>query len=114
MAMMSRTFMILAVVGLVAPTAWGDVIPSRHAEESEDRAKVESKLATLGLATAEAADRASRLTDAEAAYFAQNTDRVRMVGQEMWGGQTTNLWWEFTLGLFYLVATVIAISIWSK
>ena len=114
MAMLSRTLLILAAVGLVAPTAWGDVIPSRHAEDSGDRAKVESKLATLGCATADAAHRASLLTDDEAAYFARNTDRLRMVGQEMWGGQTTNLWWEFTLGLVFLIGTIFSISIWTK
>ena len=111
MAILSRTLVVLAVMGLVTPTAWGDVIPSRYAEDSKDRAKVESKLAKLGLPTAEAANRASLLTDDEAAYFARNTDRVRMVGQEMWGGQTTNLWWEFLIGITALVGTGVTIHI---
>lgn len=114
MAMVSRTLVILGLAGIIAPNAWGDIIPTHHSRASKERTKVESKLKDLGLTKADATDRASRLTEDEAAYFARNTERVRMVGQEMWGGQTTTFWWEFLFGALALGGVIFGVYSWNK
>jgi hypothetical protein len=94
-----RVVVALAAAGLVAPAAFADVIPTRRAEPSDSARKVEARLVELGTSPQAAADQAGSLTSRECAYFARDLNRVQLAGQEIWGGQSDNLWWEWVFGL---------------
>jgi hypothetical protein len=94
-----RTVVTLALLGVLVGPVWGDVIPSRYAEKSDSKAKVEARLTELGVASADAKSSTRQLSEAQAAYFADSPDRVQVVGQEIFGGQSDNLWWEWIGGI---------------
>lgn len=114
MVLASRLLVAAAVAGLVVPPAWADVIPTQHAEESDAPAKVEARLAHLGVAAGEARERAASLSPEAAAYFAQDTNRLQAAGQEMWGGQSDNLWWEWLFGAAMLGGSIAALVVISN
>ncbi len=98
----SRLLGALFAATLFSAPLRADVIPTRYASDSGAQAKVESRLAELGFAAEDARLKAARLGDAEASYFAQAPERLQLVGQEIWGGQSDNLWWEWVLGFVAL------------
>ena len=53
---------------------------------------------------ADAKDQIQKLTDDQTNYFAGNPERIQLVGQENWGGQSDNLWWEWVFGILALAA----------
>jgi hypothetical protein len=67
---------------------------------------VEGRLMELGMTRDAAVSQAQQLTDGEAAYFAQNPDRVQFVGQEIWAGQADLLWWEWVFGIAALAGAI--------
>ncbi len=99
----SRLVAALLVVSLFGGSVYADVIPTQYASTSEAQGKVESRLTELGFSKDDAQLRASRLSDAQAGYFASNAERLQLVGQEIWGGQSDNLWWEWVFGIAALV-----------
>jgi hypothetical protein len=94
----SRVVAALLVAAIFSGPLYADVIPTQYAGKTEAQAKVEGRLSQLGFSKDDAGLRAARLTDDQASFFAQNPDRLQLVGQEMWGGQSDNLWWEWILG----------------
>jgi hypothetical protein len=96
----------MAVVGIFCGPLQADVIPSRRAETADSTQKVQGRLMQLGLSQDQALGQTQQLTDHEAAYFAQNTDRVQIVGQQPFGGQTDLLWWELVFGAAALIGAV--------
>jgi len=106
MILASRLVVAMAVVGLFSAPLYADVIPTRRAEDADASQKVQGRLVQLGLTQDQALGQAQQLTDREAAYFAQNPDRVQIVGQEPFGGQSDNLWWEWVGGAFALAFAI--------
>ena len=106
MAFASRFLVALAVTGLLSAPLYADVIPSQYSSKSEAKATVQSRLTEMGLKSEDAKLRAQRLTEDEAAYFAQNTNRIQVVGQEPFGGQTDLLWWEWVFGIAALAGAI--------
>ena len=83
------------------------------ADSSDSSAKVQARLVELGLTADAAKDQVQKLNVEQTKYFAANTDRIQLVGQENWGGQSDNLWWEWVFGILALAAVgaVILIAI---
>ncbi len=106
MILASRIVVAMAVVGLFSAPLYADVIPTRRAEASDAAQKVQGRLVQLGLTQEQALGQAQHLTDREAAYFAQNPDRVQIAGQEPFGGQSDNLWWEWVFGGAALIGAI--------
>jgi hypothetical protein len=102
----------LAMAGLFTQPIYADVIPTRRAADTSDSAKkVETRLVQLGVSADAAKDQIQKLTDDQTIYFAGNPERIQLVGQENWGGQSDNLWWEWVFGLAALAAVAIFIVI---
>lgn len=95
----SRLVVALAVCSLFCAPLAADVIPSRYADASPARASLEQRLEGLGVASDAAKARVARLSAEETIFFASDERRVQVVGQEMWAGQSNNLWWEWLGGL---------------
>lgn len=111
MILASRLLVALAVTGVFAAPLGADVVPSQYASSPESKAKVQSRLTEMGLPSAEARNRAARLTEDEAAYFALNPARLQVVGrQEMWGGQSDNFWWEWVGGALALAGVALFLA----
>ena len=104
----SRLLVAFAVVGLFAQHLYADVIPSRRvADTTESSKKVETRLVELGLTVDAAKDQVKNLTDDQSRYFAAAPERIQLVGQENWGGQSDNLWWEWVFGIAALVGVAV-------
>jgi hypothetical protein len=100
----------MAVMGLFTQSLHADVIPTRRAgDTTESSKKVESRLLQLGVTPDAAKEQIQKLTDDQTAYFAGNPERIQLVGQEQWGGQSDNLWWEWLFGLVALVGVGVLI-----
>ena len=110
MKLASRILAPLALLGLFAAPLCADVIPTRYPSKSDAHQKVEKALTNSGLSAADAQNRAGRLTVQEAAHFAGQAE-FHPAGQELWAGQSDNLWWEWIGGGAFLVASLIAISL---
>jgi hypothetical protein len=115
MILASRLVVALAVAGLFCAPLHADVIPSRRAAESAGGASraVESRLIGLGADAEGARAEVDRLTDAETAYFAAAPERIQAVGQEIWAGQSNNLWWEWIGGIALLTVVVYVIYVFA-
>lgn len=113
MVNLTRAVVALALMGFFAGPLAADVIPVRYASETGAKRAVESKLAASGVDAELAKARAARLTEDEAAYFAADAQRVQVVGQEMWAGQSDNLWWEWLGGLGFLAIAVGGIAVFA-
>jgi hypothetical protein len=101
------------MAGLFTQSLHADVIPTRRAGDTRESAqKVESRLLELGVSSEAAREQIQKLTDEQTTYFAGNPERIQLVGQENWGGQSDNLWWEWLLGTAALVA-VVGFIIWD-
>lgn len=99
----SRLLVAVAIAGLISQPLYADVLPTRRAGDTADSAKkIESRLVELGVSTTIAKDQIQKLTDAQTLYFAGSPERIQLVGQEQWGGQSDNLWWEWLFGLAFL------------
>jgi hypothetical protein len=108
----SRLLVALALAGLFAQQAYADVIPTRRASDTSDSSKkVESRLMQLGVAADAAKGQVQNLTDEQTKYFAASAERIQLVGQENFGGQSDNLWWEWVFGILALGAAVGIIMI---
>lgn len=103
MVQLSRLAVAFALAGVFCGPLAADVVPTRYASESGAKAAVEAKLIRSGVDAPSAQARAARLSEAEAAFFAADAQRIQLVGQEMWGGQSDNLWWEWVFGIGTLV-----------
>jgi len=103
MHLVSRSVVALAAAALFSGPLYADVIPSRRAAGTDDADKVQARLVDLGVAADAARAQARELTSAELAYFAQNPDRLQRAGQEIFGGQSDNFWWEWVFGIGALV-----------
>ncbi|HLY12457.1 MAG TPA: hypothetical protein VKW04_24350 [Planctomycetota bacterium] len=102
---MGRLLVAVAMAGLFSQPVYADIIPTRRAGDSaESSRKVESRLVQLGVSSEAAKDQIQKLTDDQTTYFAGNPERIQLVGQENWGGQSDNLWWEWVFGILALVA----------
>jgi hypothetical protein len=114
MVAVSRLLVALAMAGLFSQPLYADVIPTRRATDTtESSKKVESRLVQLGISAESAKEQIQKLTDDQTNYFAGNPSRIQLVGQENWGGQSDNLWWEWLFGLAALggVAAFIIIEV---
>lgn len=112
----SRFLVALAVVGLFAQPLYADVLPSRRASDTakDSAQKVQTRLVDLGVTADAAKDQVQKLTVDQTRYFADNPDRVQLVGQgENFGGQSDNMWWEwvFGIGMIAVTAAVVLIAI---
>ena len=82
-----------------------DVIPTRRAADTTDSSKkVESRLQQLGVSADAAKEQVRNLTDDQTKYFAADSERIQLVGQENWGGQSDNMWWEWVFGILAIAA----------
>lgn len=114
MVIAGRLLVALAVAGMVAPRAWADVIPTTCPERTEAQEKVQARLAQIGLPPAEAEARAASLSPEEAAYFSSDPSRLQAAGrQEIWAGQSDNLWWEWLFGAAALGGAVALIVVFG-
>ena len=114
MVAVSRLLVALALAGLFTQPLYADVIPTRRASDTTDSSKkVETRLVQLGISAESAKEQIQKLTDDQTNYFAGNPERIQLVGQENWGGQSDNLWWEWVFGLAALggVAAFIIIEV---
>jgi hypothetical protein len=112
MVAVSRLLVALAMAGLFTQPIYADVIPTRRAADTTDSArKVESRLVELGITSDAAKDQIQKLTDDQTTYFAGNPERIQLVGQENWGGQSDNLWWEWVFGIAALVGVAVLIVV---
>ena len=112
MVAVSRLLVALAMAGLFTQPIYADVIPTRRAADTTESAKkVETRLVQLGVSADAAKDQIQKLTDDQTTYFAGNPERIQLVGQENWGGQSDNLWWEWVFGLAALAGVAIVIVI---
>ena len=114
MVAVSRLLVALAMAGLFTQPLYADVIPTRRASDTtQSSKKVESRLVQLGISSESAKEQIQKLTDDQTNYFAGNPERIQLVGQENWGGQSDNLWWEWLFGLAALggVAAFIIIEV---
>lgn len=110
----SRLLVALAVAGLLSEPLYADIIPTRRVAESTDSSKkVEGRLLQMGLTAEAAKQQVQQLTNDQANYFASNFNRIQLVGQENWGGQSDNFWWEWIFGIGALAAAgaIIAIAV---
>jgi hypothetical protein len=112
MAFAARLLVAFAVVGLVASPLRADVVPSRYAEKSDDAAKVQARLAQLGVSGAEAQAQADRMTTDEASYFAACPERLQRAGQELFAGQGDPLWYELLFGAAALTGAIVLLAIY--
>jgi len=72
---------VLGFLLLIQPgIASADVVPARKAKADRDAAKVEDRLAALGVDTATAKSSADRLTPDELKFFAEDSSRIQNVG----------------------------------
>ena len=112
MVAVGRLLVAVALAGLFTPSAFADVIPTRRAGDTTESAqKVESRLVQLGVTSTAAKEQIQNLTDDQTHYFAGNPERIQLVGQENWGGQSDNLWWEWVFGIAALAGAVVIIMI---
>ena len=112
MVAVGRLLVAVAMAGLFTQSLHADVIPTRRAGDTTESAqKVESRLVQLGVTSDAAKEQIQKLTDDQTHYFAGNPERIQLVGQETWGGQSDNLWWEWVFGIAALVGAVAIIMI---
>jgi len=112
MVAVSRLLVAVAMAGLFTQSLHADVIPTRRAADTTESAqKVESRLLQLGVTSEAARQQIQNLTDEQTHYFAGNPERIQLVGQENWGGQSDNLWWEWVFGILALVGVVVLIAV---
>ena len=72
---------VFAILLFVQPgVALADVVPARKAKAGRDAAKVEVRLADLGVDSATAKSSAERLSPAELSFFAEDSSRIQNVG----------------------------------
>ena len=110
----SRFLVALAVSGLLTHPLYADVIPTRRPGDTSDSSKkVESRLVQLGVSAETAKDQVKNLNDEQTRYFAADSERIQLVGQENWGGQSDNLWWEWLFGLLFLGAAAGGIAYYT-
>lgn len=108
MVAVGRLLVAVAIAGLCSPSVYADVIPTRRAGDTEASSrKVENRLVQLGTSSEAAKEQIQKLTDEHLNYFAANPERIQLVGQENWGGQSDNLWWEWVLGIAFLAVVVV-------
>jgi hypothetical protein len=81
---MFASFAMLAVLVLRPGLAMADVVPPRKAKADKDAAKVELRLASLGVDSAAARTGAENLTPAELQFFAEDPSRIQAVGGLSW------------------------------
>jgi len=102
---------VVALAVLFSSPLYADVVPTRRpGDTTESSAKVESRLVQLGVSPDAAREQIQKLTDDQTNYFAGNPQRIQLVGQENWGGQSDNLWWEWLFGILALVGPLIWIA----
>jgi hypothetical protein len=106
------------VVGLMLSALFGaplaaDVVPSSYPESSSAKAGVQNRLNELGVGADAARERVARLSPEQAAYLAADPARVQVVGQEMFAGQSNNLWWEWVGGIAALVGAGILVYVFA-
>lgn len=109
MVFVARAVVALAMFGFLAAPLYADVIPTRYGSDSGAAPKVEARLSELGVDAGKARLLSNQLTDDEASYFAWNPARLQLAGQEMWGGQSDNFWWEWLFGAAALAGAGVAI-----
>jgi hypothetical protein len=109
MVFVARVVVALSVFGFFAAPLYADVIPTRYGTDSGAAPKVEARLSELGVDAGKARVLANQLTENEASYFAWNPARLQLAGQENFGGQSDNFWWEWLFGAAALVGAGVAI-----
>ena len=93
----------LLALGVFAAPALADIVPARKAKADKDAATVENRLVDLGVDSAAAKASAEKLTPSELRFFAADTARLQPVGQQdMFAGQTVNMWFESLGGAAFL------------
>jgi hypothetical protein len=100
---MFASFAVAAILVLRPGLAVADVVPARKAKADRDAAKVEQRLATLGVDAPTAQSSAGRLTPAELRFFAEDPSRVQNVG-----GLT---WYEFLGGVAIGAAVALGLGL---
>ena len=105
---MSRVVGALLSVTLLSTSVWGDVIPSRRADEGSQKARrdVAGRLETMGLTGELAAAQAEGLLDSEARFFAENPDRIQVAGRDDGGGSYFPTL-AFVQGAVFLTAAIV-------
>jgi hypothetical protein len=107
MRIWQRSAATLVTLCVFAAPLSADVVPARKAKADRDAAKVEERLVALGVDASAAKENAERLTPSELRFFAADTDRVQSVGQQdMFSGQTVNMWFESLAGAAFLAGGV--------
>src|SRR5688572_5084182 len=83
---MKRTagLVVAALLVLRPGVAMADIVPARKAKADRDAAKVEVRLATLGVDSATAKSSAENLSPTELSFFAEDSSRIQNVGGITW------------------------------
>src|SRR5688572_16633432 len=105
MRTLQRTAAALVTLCVFAAPLYADVVPARKAKADRDAAAVEQRLVALGVDAAAAKSSADQLSASELRFFASDPLRLQSVGQQdMFAGQTVNLWYESIGGAAMLAA----------
>jgi len=109
----------LATAVGIAPAA-ADVIPVhiRTAGDESARERVDGRLQGLGIGDAETREHVARLTDDDVALFATAPSALQFAGQsgppegqDVFAGESYNLWYETAGGIFGLLFAFALIGI---
>jgi hypothetical protein len=109
MSFLCRAVVAFSLSVLLCGPLAADVIPSGYSAKNPAKESVQARLVELGVDAATARDRVQRLSADEAAYLAADPNRVQIVGQEIWAGQSNNFWWEWLFGAAAVVGAVVLI-----
>lgn len=103
MRIWQTTAAALLAIGVLAAPLHADVVPPRKAKTDRDAAAVEQRLVSIGVDAPAAKESAARLTPSELRFFAADAARLQTVGQQdMFSGQTVNMWYESIGGACFL------------
>lgn len=107
---LKRVLAVAMAVSLFSTPVFADHLKARKGH-GDSATKVEKRLVELGATEREARSQVNSLTQSEVAYFNADLSRVQVVGagQDLWAGQSDNLWYETVLGIVATVGSIVGI-----
>ncbi|MBI2932934.1 MAG: hypothetical protein HYY16_14920 [Planctomycetes bacterium] len=103
---MRTALVVLMTMSVFAAPLYADVLPSRRPVKTDDTAQVARQIVALGVDGVDARAQAEALTSSETAFFAEHPARIQVVGaqEDIFSGESDNLWYESLIGLGVLGA----------
>src|SRR5687767_925739 len=101
----ARAVSTVTALCLFAQPLFADHVGSRRSTPSADASRLAGRLTELGLSPEAAGQQVSALTAGEIAFFSADPARVQVVGaaQDMFSGESDNLWYETIAGGGFLL-----------